>query len=203
MKATSRQSAYWHGVARGLPTPEQFAEQKREKARQAEEQRVAEWVAAWGGAPPTPRIEATMHGRELSALDRAFVDRLEQAEPETLRAMARWAARRACEEAGYDSIERIAGVLDRMDRGAGWRETLNGPPQPVDPNAPVVHRLVARMHGWFAERDPFENATTVVSATFAEDAFKAAVSAIWLATEPFADKRRLIAELRLTFPEST
>lgn len=202
VKVTSRQAAYCHRVARDLPTPEQLAEQRAERARLAEEQRLAEWAAAWGGALPTPRIQNTMHGRELSALDRSFVDGLEQTDPETLRAMARWAARRACEEAGYAGLERIAGILDRLDRGADWLETLNGPPQPIDPEAepqPVIHQFVARRHGWFADREPYDNTATVVTAAFNEDSFKAAVNTIWLATEPFIDRTQLIGELRQRF----
>ncbi|MFF0266391.1 hypothetical protein [Kribbella sp. NPDC004536] len=202
LKQTSAQAAYWHRFAREQPTLEDFAERKRQRALRDEERRLAERAAAWGGSLPTPRIENTMHGQELSALDRSFVDALEQTEPETLRAMARFAARQACQQAGYADLERIAGILDRMDRGADWLETLNGPPPPVDPEAkpqPVIHHFVAREYGWFADRDAYDNTSTVVSATFDEDSFKAAVNTIWLATGPFTDKPRLIAELRQRF----
>ncbi|NIK55128.1 hypothetical protein [Kribbella shirazensis] len=201
VKETSRQAAYRHKFAREQPTPAQFAERKREKARQAEAQRLAERVAAWGGALPTERLERTRYARELSELDRDVVDRLEQTEPQTLRSIARWAARRACQEAGYDD-ERIAGVLDRMDRGADWLETLNGPPPPVDPDAEpgeTVFQFVDQVHGWFDDRDPFDNTSTVVTATFNEDPFRAAVETVWLATGPFTDKTRLLAELRERF----
>ncbi|MGW5190465.1 hypothetical protein ACWEOO_14490 [Kribbella sp. NPDC004138] len=108
VKETSRQAAYHHKFARQQPTPEEFAERKREKARQAEAERLAERVAAWGGALPTERMERAPYCRELSVLDRALVDVLEQTEPETLLSIARWAARRACEEAGYGGNEQVA-----------------------------------------------------------------------------------------------
>ncbi|MGW7682533.1 hypothetical protein ACWGID_17455 [Kribbella sp. NPDC054772] len=201
VKQTSRQAAYWHGFAREQPTPAQLAERKQQKAREAEQQRLVELAAAYGGALPTQRIENTRHGLDLSALDRAFVDALEQTEPTTLRDMARWAARRACEEAGYAAEERIAGVLDRMDSGADWLDTLNGPQPPVEPGAEIraSSQFVARMHGWFGDRDSFENTSTVVTSTFSEDPFKSAVETIWLATGPFADKQRLLDELRREF----
>lgn len=202
VKETSKKAAYWHKFAREQPTPAQFAELKAERARQAEERRLAEYAAAWGGALPSERMKGAPYGRELSAVDRALVDALEQIDPQALRAIARWAARRACEEAGYGGNERIAGVLDRMDRGAGWLETLNGPPPPVAPGTKgfaVVHQLIGQVHGWFDERDPFENTETVVSATFNEDPFHAAVETLWLATGPFADKERLLVELREQF----
>jgi hypothetical protein len=202
VKETSKQAAYWHKFAREQPTPAHFAEMKLEKARQAEEQRLAEHVAAWGGALPSERMQGAPYGRELSALDRALVDALEQSDPQTLRAIARWAARRACEEAGYGGNEQIVGVLDRMDRGAGWFETLNGPPPPVEPGTepfPTIVQLGFQAHGWSDDRDPFENAQTVVSATFAEDPFHAAIETVWLATGPFVEKRVLPAAVRERF----
>ncbi|MEV0795279.1 hypothetical protein [Kribbella sp. NPDC050459] len=200
VKGTSRKAAYWHKFAREQPTPEQFAERKRERERQAEAQRLAEQAVAWGGALPTDRMERARYARELSVLDRALVDELEQAEPQTLRAIARWAARRACEEAGYGGHVRVVGMLDRLDQGADWFETLNGPRRPVEPGTQQgVTILLDRTHGWFDERDPFENASTAVTATFDEDAFTAAVGTVWLATGPFADKSRLLGELREQF----
>lgn len=206
VRETSKTAAYWHKFAREQPTPAQFAEMKLERARQAEELRLAEYAAAWGGALPSERMKGAAFCRELAVLDRALVDALEQTDPQTLRTIARWAARRACEEAGYGDDERIAGVLDRMDRGVGWLETLNGPPPPVEPGAvavPTIGRLVVSTHGWFDHRAPFENADSVVSATFNEDPFHAAVETVWLATGPFADKSRLTGELRQVFLNSS
>ncbi|MFF0338823.1 hypothetical protein [Kribbella sp. NPDC004875] len=201
VKQTSRQAAYWHGFAREQPTPAELAERKKELARQAEQQRLAERAAAYGGTLPSERIEATRYGRELSELDRALVDGLEQSSPQTLRAIARWAARRACEEAGYAADERIAGILERMDSGADWFDTLNGPRPPVEPGIEnrTTSEFVARMHGWFDDRDPLDNTSTLVTATFSEDPFKSAVQTIWLATGPFADKQRLLDQLLQMF----
>ncbi|WP_432885700.1 hypothetical protein ACQPYH_01985 [Kribbella sp. CA-245084] len=202
VKETSKQAAYWHKFARQQPTPAQLAELKQEKARQEEEQRLAERATAWGGTLPTERLERTMNGRELAFIDRALVNALEQTEPQTLRLIARWAARRGCEEAGYADNERIAGILDRMDRGADWLETLNGPPPRVEPGtdaSATVHQFVAQAYGWFDDRDPFDNTVTVVTATFNVDSFSAAVETIWLATEPFTDKSQLLTELRDCF----
>jgi hypothetical protein len=203
VKQTSRQAAYWHKVARDRPTPAELAQQKRERARQAEEHRIAERAAAWGGALPTERLERIRHARELSALDRSLVGALEQSAPDTLRRIARWAVRRACEQAGYVRDARISGVLDRMDAGANWFETLNGPRQPVEPGPSelrgTVHTLVSRMHGWFDDRDPFDNTTTLATATFNDDPLQAAIETVWLSTGPFPDKRQLLTELRSRF----
>lgn len=202
VRATSKQAAYRHKYARQQPTPAQLAELKLEKARQEEERRLAERAAAWGGTLPTERLEHTRFSRELSFLDRALVDELDQTDPETLRRIARWAARRACEEAGYADDERIVGILDRMDAGADWFETLNGPRPQVDPGneSRGTVEFVVRAHGWFDDRDPVENTSTVVTSTFREDPFRAAIETVWLATEPFADKTQLLTELRERFP---
>jgi hypothetical protein len=199
LKETSKQAAYWHKFAREQPAPAELATRKLEKARQAEAQRLAERAAAWGGALPSERLERAMNGQELASLDRALVDELEQTDPQTLRAIARWAARRACEEAGYADDERIAAVLDRMDRGADWLGTLNGPRPRVQPGgqaSATIHQFVTQAYGWFDDRDPFDNTTTVVTATFNVDSFSAAVETLWLATEPFPNKPRLLTELR-------
>jgi hypothetical protein len=202
VEETSKQAAYWHKFARQQPTPAQLAALKQEKARQEEERRLAERAAAWGGALPSERLERTMNGQELAFVDRPLVDALEHTDPQTLRLIARWAARRGCEEAGYAGDERIAGILDRMDRGAGWLETLNGPLPGVEPGTDAtttVHQFVTRAYGWFDDRDAFDNTVTVVTATFNVDSFSAAVETIWLATEPFADRARLLTELRNRF----
>lgn len=208
VKETSKQAAYWHKFARAQPTPAELAERKQEKARQNEARRLAERAAAWGGALPSDRLERTMNGQELALLDRALVDALEQTEPQTLRLIARWAARRACEEAGYVGDERVAAVLDRLDRGADWLETLNGPRPSVEPGTEAratVHQFVTQAYGWFDDRHPFDNTVTVVTATFNVDSFSAAIETIWLATGPFTDKARLLAEVHerfLTSPAS-
>jgi hypothetical protein len=201
IRQTSRQAAYWHKYAREQPTPAQLAQQKQEKARRAEEQKLAERAAAWGGALPTERIEHTRFAQQLSRLDRPLVDALEQTEPETLRSIARWVVRRACEQAGYAGDERIAGVLGRMDRGASWLETLNGPPRPVEPGAQARATLqfVDRPHEWNDRLDPFENTTMVVTAALDEDPLQAAIGATWLGLGPFVDKQRLLSELRQRF----
>ena len=151
---------------------------------------------------PSERLEGTPYARELSALDRSLMDVLEQTDPQTLRAIARWAARRACEEAGYGDNEQIAGVLDRMDRGAGWFETLDGPPPPVESRTEPVSTIAVRgfqAHGWLDDRAPIENTAKVITPTFNEDPFHAAVETVWLATGPFVDNGHLLTELRERF----
>ncbi|WP_202872271.1 hypothetical protein [Kribbella soli] len=201
VKETSKQAAYWHKFARQQPTPAQLAELKAEKARQAEEQRLAEHAAAWGGALPSDRIESIRFARELSAVDRPLVDAFERTGPETLRAIARWVARRACVEAGFDRLERIAGILERMDRGDELFDALNGPQPPVPPGTELraTLRLVSRPDRWDDQLDPFENASMVVTAAYDGDPLWAAIGATWLGLGAFTDKAQFLSELRERF----
>jgi len=203
VKETSRQAAYWHRFAREQPTPEELAERRRERARLAEEQRLAEEAAAWGGALPTEQLRRIRFARELSELDRPLVDALVRTGPGTQRALARWVARRVCAEAGIDRDERTAAILDRMDRGDELYTALNGPPLPVVPGEElhVTFQLVARPPGWNDQLDPYENTAIVVTAAYDEDPLWAAIETTWLALGPFTEKRLLLSELRQEFPE--
>ncbi|TCC16212.1 hypothetical protein [Kribbella speibonae] len=201
VKETSKQAAYWHKSAREQPTPAQFAEMKLEKARQAEAQRLAEYAAAWGGVLPSERIENIRFARELSAVDRALVDAFERTDPETLRGIARWVARRACVEAGFGRLERIAAILDRMDRGDELYDALNGPLPSLPPGteAQVTLVLRSRPDRWDDQLDPFENTTLMVTAACDEDPLWAAIAATWLGLGPFTNKTQLLSELRQIF----
>lgn len=201
VKETGKEAAYSHKFARELPTPAQLAELKAEKARHADEQRLAEHAAAWGGALPSARIEGIRFARELSAVDRRLVDAFERTDPETLRAIARWVARRACVEAGFDRLERIAGILGRMDRGDELYDALNGPQPPVPPGTELraTLHLVSRPDRWNAQLDPFENASMVITAAYDEDPLWAAIGTTWLALGAFTDKTQLPTELRQVF----
>jgi hypothetical protein len=202
VKQTSRHAAYWHEFARKQPTPAGFAELKREREREAAERRLAEQAEAWGGALPTDQLRSIHHSQELAYVDRPLVDELMRTDPEVLRAIARWVARRACTEAGYDGNERIAGILDRMDQGADWFETLNGPVQLPEPGTEAVQLFVSRQYGWDDRLDPYDNTLSVVTAALNQDPLQAAIEAITLGLGPFADPRQLLGEVRQRFLRS-
>ncbi|HZX04105.1 hypothetical protein [Kribbella sp.] len=201
VKQTSRQAAYKHKAVREFPTPAELADQKREKARRAEEQRLAEHAAAWGGTLPTERLENVRFARELSALDRPLVDAFERTGPETLRVIARWTARRACVEAGFDQLEGIPDVLARMDRGDALYDALYGPRPPRLPDAPVTLGFGILPTSWDSRLDPFENVTRVVTAACYDDPLRAAIGTTWFGLGPFEHHDQLFAELRVAFPE--
>ncbi|MEU8777070.1 hypothetical protein [Streptomyces sp. NPDC048606] len=122
---TSRAAAYWHRVARELPpppTPEQRAETER-LAREAYERAVEEERAhherwAWGGRPPSEALRGIGGNvARLLPFDSDLVHALGAEDPDTQRAVAVLAARRACEAAGLDGLAWVDVALTAVTEG--------------------------------------------------------------------------------------
>ncbi|NJQ06517.1 hypothetical protein [Streptomyces lonarensis] len=125
IRQTSRYAAARHQYARALPpppTPEQRAEAER-RAREAEEeaeaarQRESE-RRQWGGQLPRPALRAP--GRKIPALvpyDSDLVHTIAACSPGVQRAVARLAARRACEAARLTEVPWIAAALAALAAG--------------------------------------------------------------------------------------
>ncbi|WP_433164513.1 hypothetical protein [Kribbella sp. CA-247076] len=203
VKQTSAQAAYRHDFARKQPTPAEFAQQKLERARKAEDQRLAEEAAAWGGAAPTERLrEVSWTARELAQRDRPLADALESASPDTQRAVARWSARRALVEAGMSRRSWVASALDGMDRGADLWGLLQAPAEDLAPGELRIG-LAARPWGWDDDLDPLEKLSTMLTAAYEQDPLRAAIDTIVLTFGAFGDGRQaeVIREVRQAFPE--
>ena len=129
-------------VARKLPrppTPAEIAEAERKKAaqrrQQEEEWRRRDEERRWGGRIPTLRLrEVGGQAAQLATLDRALVDALEAASPDTQRTVAVWAAHQACEMASISDRPWVAAGLGAIDRG----ETL---PPPFDDRKAAFDKL--------------------------------------------------------------
>ncbi|MEU7871528.1 hypothetical protein [Dactylosporangium sp. NPDC049140] len=135
LRQTSAAAGYWHGVARKRAAPPTAAE-RAERARDEEEQRRRrdaelrrkDQERYWGGAvPEDPRLLAIAPSVVgIARLDRALVDEIaeiaaaaaDDADGGRLRAVAGWAARRACVLAGLDSQGWVAAALDALDTGS-------------------------------------------------------------------------------------
>jgi hypothetical protein len=197
VKETSRQAAYRNRITREGPTPKQLAAKRQERARQQEEERTARKLAAWGGRPPTERLRDSYHARRLSGVDRPLVDALERADEETQRAVARWAARRACIEAGYDQDEHLATILGRMDRGDDLYPLRHPPSEPPAKSGLVLETT----RDWQADATPLENVKSVVRPAYDQDPLRAALKTVLSSLGAFPNKQVLLGELRLAFPE--
>ncbi|MFF0266392.1 hypothetical protein [Kribbella sp. NPDC004536] len=198
VKATSRQAAYWHRATRELPTPDQLAEQRAERARLAEAERIAADTAAWGGTPPSERLRNIRFAQDLCRLDRPLADALERADEPTRRAVARWAARRACVEAEYSEDAQVTAILAAMDRGDDYWPLLH-PPVP-NPSGKVQLGFQVLHFGWRTDATPLENVEMVVKPTYDEDSLRGVIEAVVWSLGAFGNQPRLLAELRLAFP---
>ena len=124
IRETSRCAAYWHAHARTLPsppTPRERAEAKRREraARERVGREAARAAEAhrWGGRLPDERVRRTNGALELARLDRELVDGIADLDPATQRAVAVWAARRACAAAGLTDLDWVKPALAALERG--------------------------------------------------------------------------------------
>jgi len=121
IRETSRCAAYWNAHARTLPsppTPQERAEakQREQAAREQARQEAARAFEArrW---LPDERVRRTNGALELARLDRELVDGITDLDPATQRAVAVWAARRACAAAGLTDLDWVKPVLAALERG--------------------------------------------------------------------------------------
>ena len=214
----SAAAAYWHRWARGLPLPpppptaEEIAEAERRAEREARErmERLDDELY-WGGVRPSERLRALRaNSYALVRVDRPLLDALEDVEPESLRAIARWTARRASDAAGLSSLEWVAPALAAVERG----EAL---PPPFDDWGQAWARLlgddvvVHNVHVRVEHADdvdvspPIDRRAAAMPAIFAAadaDPLRAAVNAVAAAVVTFGDDHaRFLQDLRDAFPE--
>ncbi|MFF9809630.1 hypothetical protein ACF1G5_31680 [Streptomyces coeruleorubidus] len=125
LKQTSQAAAYWHRYARELPpppTPAERAEAERQ-ARLAQETAERESRLAferwqWGGRPPSQALrDVGGNVRGLLEFDPALVHAIDASGPATQRAVAVFAARRACEAAGLTTLDWVAEALTALGEG--------------------------------------------------------------------------------------
>ncbi|CAM5708045.1 hypothetical protein STENM36S_03370 [Streptomyces tendae] len=135
LKQTSTAAAYCHGYAREQPAPPSPAEraEAEERARLAQERAAEQHRLAyerwqWGGRPPSRALrDVGGNVRGLLSFDPALVHALDAAGAGTQRAVARLAARRACEAAGIDQLEWVSAGLAALVEGRPLPPPLNDP----------------------------------------------------------------------------
>lgn len=132
LRQRSQGPAYWHGVARETPAPqdqhdlataaraqeaEDAAEEQRQEARWARER----LLESWGGTEPDARLLAVGgFAQQLAQRDRGLVDLIAGAHPTTQTAVALWATRRVC-----------AGATDLVDWAVPLAAVEAGEPVPA------------------------------------------------------------------------
>ncbi|MGV9454842.1 hypothetical protein [Streptomyces sp. NPDC003635] len=125
VKQTSKTASYWHEYAReqpAPPTPAERAEAERlareAQEREDRERRLAYERWEWGGRLPSDALRGVQGNvRGLLEFDPDLVHALDAAGPDTQRAVAALAARRACEAAGLAALDWVAAGLAALDEG--------------------------------------------------------------------------------------
>ncbi|RKS09237.1 hypothetical protein DFP74_4970 [Nocardiopsis sp. Huas11] len=210
VKETSHAAAYWHAFAREQPpgpTPEERADAERRAREQAERAELRRERDAWGGRLPSDRLRAVRkklrrfqgHPKGgLVALDAALVHAIDAAGADDQRALAHWAAHRACAEAGIGGIDWVARALAELDRGEPYSGPLDDPRRLRD--AVFADARVPRSPDG-APGLPQAAAFAALVDAAAGDPLEAALNALLAVVVAHdADCAPLLAEVRRTFP---
>ncbi|MGW3512726.1 hypothetical protein [Streptomyces sp. NPDC000994] len=209
VKETSQAAAYWHEYARKQPpgpTPEEQAQAERQAREEEERTALRREMAAWGGRLPSDRlrdVQGRLRGIQgypmgLVGLDATLVHAIDAADPEEQRALARWAAHRACETAGLSEIDWVARGLAELNRGEPYSPPLDDPQRLRD--AAFSDARIPHPH----DGSPGLPQVAAFAALFdaaAPDPLKAALDALLAAAVTHdTDWPHLFAEVRRTFP---
>ncbi|MBC9730966.1 hypothetical protein [Streptomyces sp. TRM68367] len=209
VKETSQAATYWHEFARKQPpgpTPEERAEAERQAREEEERTKLQQEMDAWGGRLPSDRLRDVRnklrgvqgYPKGLVGLDAALVHAIDAAGPEEQRALARWAAHRACATAGLSEIDWVARGLAELARGVPYSPPLDDPRRLRD--AALSDARVPRPH----DGTPGLPQAAAFAALFdaaAPDPLKAALDALLAAAVTHeTDFPHLFAEVRRTFP---
>ncbi len=209
VKETSRSAAYWHAFAREQPPGPNPEEQALTELRTRGEQERAELHAcleAWGGRLPSDRLREVRgtlrafpgHSEHLIGIDAALVHAIDAAGPGHQRALAHWAAHRACAAAGLSEIDWVARGLAELDRGEPYSPPLDDPRR-LRTMALSDERVPRSPDG--TPDLPQVAALTALWDAAACDPLKAALDALLAAVVTHAtDRSALLTEVRQTFP---
>lgn len=162
------------------------------------------WKRAGGAAGRPASGSAASASWSAAQLDRDLVDAVAEVDEDTLRAVARWAARRAMVEAGLASLIPVDQALAALDRGDDlpppFHDHTSAWDVLTDGSVPIT--TVVSWDGRH-ERISQQHAAIPALLSAAEtDPLSAALGAIWHAGVTFgAGHPRLLADLRIEFPQ--
>jgi broad specificity phosphatase PhoE len=201
------------GVYRGLRlaplTPEEKAAAERQARLQEQSQQERMWLAeevrSWGGRLPSDRIRATSgNSRAMAHLDVSLAEAIAAASPGTQRSIARWAARRAYEVAGFADLDWVAPALQALDDGRELPPPFDDQHrvfQMVYSDPHVPHTTVAPMDGRLPRFLQLAMAVPALFAATEPDPLDAALQALYDTAVTFGgdDYPNLFQEVRSTF----
>lgn len=203
VRQTSASAAYWHDAVRDRPPPPP-------PPPEVLAQDVFDTLL-WGGVAPSERLRTLgANSYSLAVADRPLLDDLERLDPADQRAIARWAARRACDVSGLAALDWVAPALAAVeqgddlpapfdDQGRAWQLLLGDGTAVTN-----VHRTTTPPGTLeFPDRmDPQAAALPAVFAAVDTDPLRAAIDTIAAAMATFGnDYPVLLGELRAAFPQ--
>ena len=222
LRQTTSTAAYWHDHARGLPpppTPQQRAEAERrarfERERRHEEYRRRDEARRWGGRPPSERLRRVVGNIfGIARLDRDLVDRVAEADPDTQRRIAHWAARHAYTFAGIADLDWMAPAWEALDRGQPLPESFTDMMamwRRITGEDIVIYSRATLRRSYAPDPDPVDllprdvapvpMALPALMAAALPDPLQAALEALWAAATAYgADAPVFLAEVRRAFP---
>jgi hypothetical protein len=139
----------------------------------------------------------------LAQLDRKLVDGIAALDPATQRAVAVWAARRACAAAGLTDLDWVKPALAALERGeslpfAGLGEAF----RMLDADRHVRRTTVASYDGRLEHISQQHVAVPAPWSAAADDPLKAGLESLFHAMVTVGiEYRRLLSEVRDAFPE--
>jgi hypothetical protein len=210
IRETSRCAAYWHAHARTLPSPptplERAEAKRREQADRGQVRREAAIAAEarrWGGRLPDERVRRINGAQELARLDRELVDGVADLDPATQRAVAVWAARRACAAAGLTDLDWVKPAFAALERGESLPFTDLGEAFRLLEGDPHVRRTsVASYDGRIESLSQQHMAVPALWSAATGDPLGGALESLFHAMVTFGTGyRRLLSEVRDAFPE--
>jgi len=210
IREASRCAAYWHAHARTLPSPPTSLERADAKRREQEARERVRREAAktaearrWGGRLPDERVRRINGAQELARLDRELVDGIADLDPTTQRAVAVWAARRACAAAGLTDLDWVKPALAALERGESLPFTDLGEAfRLLDADPHVRRTSVAPYDGRLENLSQQHMAVPALWSAAADDPLGATLESLFHAMVTFGiDYRRLLSDVRDAFPE--
>jgi hypothetical protein len=156
----------------------------------------------WGGPLPDERVRGERVARRLAKLDRKLLDGIAALDPATQRAVAIWAARRACAVAGLTDLDWVKPALAAFEGGESLPFDLDAASGLLRAD-PHVRLTNVTSHDGGSQNVPQQDmALNTLRSAAAEDALSAALESLWYAIVTFGlDYRRLLSEVREVFPE--
>ncbi|QYN41133.1 hypothetical protein K1T35_48210 (plasmid) [Pseudonocardia sp. DSM 110487] len=221
IKQTSETAGYWHAEAQRLPSHQEIAQRRTQRAAEALQREEAqreelrrcheEWQEQqiWGGPRPAAPLGDIANAAGVVKLDRGLAEALAASTPAQQRAITLWTVRRTVADAGLGDVDWVANAVTALEhrqplpapfdaRGSAWRILFD--------DDRVEHTKVTSLDRQHDDVSRQSGALAAVQAAGAtSDPTEAVFGAIYQAVHAYgaAGVTDLLAALRRAFPDLT